>query len=111
MKTTAGKKLLVRIRQKPIHEIPAWALCCDAVRAVYERQQSEPLEAMADPKPFVGSSRCVHCGRVVEPVKFVKVMKPLRGPWLDVKGRITAAAIECFEFDEGIERNRLPRRS
>ena len=32
------KNFRVRARQKPIADIPAWALCCDAVRAIYEQQ-------------------------------------------------------------------------
>jgi hypothetical protein len=87
-----SKVAVVLARQKPMAEIPAWALCCEAIREIYRTQDATGLTVEAVPSTaFLGEVECRFCHRIVDDVKYVRQITN-RG-----KGAIP---IECFEFDE-----------
>lgn len=86
--------MIVRARQKPIDQLPAWALCCDAIREVY-RSQGGSLEVEVIPEAFVAEVECRFCHKTTENVQYMRVVT---SPGAAEQGAIP---VECFEFDEG----------
>jgi hypothetical protein len=94
---------LVRARRKQVAELPTWALCCQATRELLERDRADPPEAPVDPSEIlVGRSQCISCGRIVPGLRFMRVLRELRGAWHPIpQGERRVIAVDCFEFDEG----------
>jgi hypothetical protein len=93
---------LVRVQQKPIDQLPEWALCCQPMREAFERQQAEPIQALVIPTIIIGESHCKSCGRIVSDLGFMEVARELRGGWNPIPaGARRVIAVDCFEFDEG----------
>ena len=95
---TLSRKVVpvVLARQRPLEDLPEWAVCCETIRQVYERQQQEGLQLEAVPSIwFLAEVKCAYCGRIVRDVKYVR---HISGASIDgIKGVIP---IEGFEFDE-----------
>lgn len=80
----------LRARQKPFEQLPEWALCCEAMRAVYLKQGE--IEVTAFLEPFVAEVECCFCHKITDNVKYM--------PQADWKHG--AIPVDCFEFDEGV---------
>jgi hypothetical protein len=84
--------MIIRARQKPLDQLPPWALCCDRTRASHEARANEVVEVESG-KPFVASSTCAFCGTVARDVKYLVTAR---------ERNFGCVAIELFDFDEGV---------
>lgn len=83
--------MILRAKPKTIAELPAWALCCDKIRKIYESQS--PIEIEVHAEIFLAEVECRFCGRVYKDRQYREVVEQKRG----------AIPVECFEFDEGVQ--------
>jgi hypothetical protein len=90
---------LVRARQKPIAELPDWALCCDRVREIL----TITCEVLVIPNSvYQATGRCMYCGNVSPKVKIIRVAKVLQGEEMFQHGMTPVIPIDCLDFDEGL---------
>jgi hypothetical protein len=85
--------MTVRARLRPIGELPEWAICCDSIRQLHEAQQGEELKAILGTE-YVAEVECRFCHRITSGVKYINATSASQFG--------TAIAVECYEFDEGV---------
>lgn len=90
MHPSAGTR--VRARQKPMEELPAWALCCEPVREIMRQQQEYEAVAIF-PTLTAVRVECRYCHAASSNILCV-LTEPL-----EKHGMIP---VDCFEFDEGV---------
>jgi hypothetical protein len=87
----------VRAREKPLAEMPEWAICCETVRqSVARRQAHGAFEVVAIFPALLSAQNCQHCGTRIEHVMAVRTACKLLIP------------VDCLEFDEGLYRGCNP---
>jgi len=90
----------VRARQKPLEQLPEWALCCAEIREIYAAQGIAGLEVEVIPEAFMAEVECRFCHRIIQNVKYMRIVR--RKSKLPARFKHSAIPVDCFEFDEGL---------
>jgi hypothetical protein len=90
------KRITVMARQKPLSELPAWALCCEQIREIYREQGDFLIVEVIPAKVFTAEVECRFCHAIIRDVRYMRATK-IGGPF-----HSSAIPVECFDFDEGI---------
>lgn len=84
---------IIHAKQKPIDQLPPWALCCDVTRRSHAREiEVGTIEKIRSDQMFIGETKCGSCGRVEKNIKFAHV----------IGGPFDVVAVELFDLDEGL---------
>lgn len=86
-----SKQVMAKV--KPLAELPPEFLCCERMRQRVVDTSGEVLIALPN-SMFVAEIECLFCHRVLEDVKYVRI---LRNP----RGKGTCIPVACYDFDEG----------
>jgi hypothetical protein len=84
--------MIVSARQKPVEQLPEWALCCEAMRQ--EHMTEEKLGCIVKVESesvFSGEAECHHCHRITPNIR---VLLSTSRPRL-------AIPVDNYDFDEG----------
>jgi hypothetical protein len=84
--------MIVSARQKPVDQLPEWALCCEAMRQehIAEAELARIVKVEAG-SAFSGEATCHLCRRITPNIRFV----------LTVDRPKLAIPTDNYEFDEG----------
>jgi hypothetical protein len=86
-------RLIVSARQKPVEQLPEWALCCDYTRKAHAaEEQLRRIVKVEAGSTFMAEVECHHCHRITQNVKYTRTVGD---------GRQTAIAVDLHDFDEG----------
>lgn len=86
--------MIIRAKQKPIEQLPGWALCCEATRTAHAKEDNIGRIVKVNSKSvFVGESECGVCHHITKDIRFAHVAGE----------SYAVIAIELFDLDEGGE--------
>jgi hypothetical protein len=84
--------MIVSARQKPVEQLPEWALCCEAMRQEHSSEEQLSLVVKVDAgSTFSGEAECHHCRRITPNIRCV----------LSVDRPRLALPVDNYDFDEG----------
>lgn len=78
-------------RQKPVEQLPEWALCCEAMRQEHIAHDKLGGIVKVETGSISGEARCHLCGRITQNIRFV----------LTVDRPRLAIPVDNYDFDEG----------
>jgi hypothetical protein len=84
--------MIVRARQKPVDQLPEWALCCEASRQSHVLSADLIFMAISD-RAFKGELECQWCHRITKDLKFVRAVGQRKNLCIE---------IDLYDFDEGV---------
>jgi hypothetical protein len=85
--------MIVGARQKPVDQLPEWALCCEATRQLHVEEEALGSIVRIDTSTiFVAEAECKHCHRIIRNLKYVPVIGTFGA---------RVIAVDLHDFDEG----------
>jgi hypothetical protein len=85
--------MIVSARQKPVEQLPEWALCCEAARKVHAAEaESGCVVRVEAGSSYLVNTVCCYCHRIEKDVRACRIVDGLEE---------RSIAIELADFDEG----------
>ena len=84
--------MIVNARQKPVEQLPEWALCCDATRKIHvSEEELGRVVRVRTGTTFLAEAECMWCHQIT----------PERAYMMEIDRKGRAIAVDLFDFDEG----------
>lgn len=84
--------MIILARQKPVEQLPEWALCCETLRQLHvAAAELGRIVHVESGSTFSGELECHNCHRITQNIRYM----------LTVGRKKYAIAVDNYDFDEG----------